>query len=186
VKKKERNGTANADDIEASLVSILVTTPDNTQQVFGSLSNLRIGVSTWVSQIDGESQVKNPEITRYIAAIMGLERKLNRKQTALSELADRVSHIQRQLAHVDFENIQIISNLASIYSDVLSPLANKIQVAGNPNHLAIETNQKRVRALLLAGIRSAVLWRQLGGKRRHILFNRKTLVHNAKKALREM
>ena len=68
----------------------------------------------------------------------------------------------------------------------MSPLAPKIQVAGNPQHLSLEANQKRVRALLLAGIRSAVLWRQLGGKRRDILFFRKKLLNTTKNVLKEI
>ncbi|GAM56239.1 hypothetical protein JCM19232_5254 [Vibrio ishigakensis] len=39
--------------------------------------------------------------------------------------------------------------------------------------------QAKVRALLLAGIRSAVLWRQVGGKRRHLIFSRKKMVEQA-------
>lgn len=186
VKAIARSGEANKEAIEASLSSILVTSPDTTQQVYGSLPNLKTGFTTLVAQLDNDNRMKDAEITRYIAAMLGLERKLNRHAKALNELSSRVSHVQRQLAHVDFENSQIISNLASIYSDVVSPLAPKIQVAGNPTYLSIESNQKKVRALLLAGIRSAVLWRQLGGKRRQILFNRKTVLQNGRNALRQM
>jgi high frequency lysogenization protein len=172
--------------VEASLSSILVTSPENTQQVFGSLQNLQIGFTTLVSQLDSDNKLKDAEVTRYIASILSLERKLSRNSKALNELGERVSHVQRQLAHLDFENNQITTNLASIYTDILSPLATKIQVAGNPQNLSIETNQKRIRALLLAGVRAAVLWRQLGGKRRQILLNRKTLLVSARNALRVM
>ena len=34
----------------------------------------------------------------------------------------------------------------------------------------------RIRSLLLAGIRSAILWQQMGGKRWHFLFARKSIV----------
>lgn len=181
-----RNGEVDEAAVEASISSILVTSPDNTQQVFGSLQNLKVGFSTLVSQLDSDNKLKDAELTRYIASILGLERKLSRNNKGLSELAKRVSHVQRQLAHVEFEHTQIVSSLASIYSDIVSPLATKIQVAGNPQHLGIEANQKKVRALLLAGVRSAVLWRQLGGKRRHIFFNRNSLVDAGRNALRDM
>ncbi|WP_395342644.1 high frequency lysogenization protein HflD [Ningiella sp. W23] len=179
-----RNGEADETACEASISSILVTNPENTQQVYGALSNLSIGFSTVVEQLDSNVKQKDAELTRYIASILGLERKLSRNTKALNELAERVSHVQRQSAHIGFESAQIYSSLASIYSDVVSPLAPKIQIAGNPNHLSLESNQKKVRSLLLAGIRSAVLWRQLGGKRRHILFSRSKIVHAAKHAVR--
>ncbi|GLR70385.1 high frequency lysogenization protein HflD [Agaribacter marinus] len=183
VKSIARRGVVDADALEASISSILVTSPENTQQVYGANSNLRVGFVTLVAQLDNSGQ-KDAELTRYIASILSLERKLAKNKNALNELAQRVSHVQRQLAHVDFEHQQIISSLASIYSDIVSPLAPKIQVAGNPEHLGIESNQKKVRALLLAGIRSTVLWRQLGGRRRDILFSRKKIVASAREAMR--
>jgi len=181
-----RKGSADETAVEACLSSILVTTPENTQQVYGSLQNLKIGFTTLVSQLDSNNKLKDAELTRYVASIMGLERKLSKHPEILAKLGERVSHVQRQLSHVDFENVQIISNLASIYSDIVSPLAPKIQVAGNPQHLSVETNQKKVRALLLAGVRSAVLWRQLGGKRRYILFQRSAMVESGRSALRSI
>lgn len=179
-----RKGSADAQAIEASISSILVTAPDNPQQVYGSLPNLSIGFSTLVAQLDNDSRHKDAEITRYVASILSLERKLSKHPSALSDLGERISHVQRQLAHVDFEHGQIMSSLASVYTDVVSPLAPKIQIAGNQQHLSSPTNQHKVRALLLAGVRSAVLWRQMGGKRRHILFNKSQILKAAKQAVR--
>jgi high frequency lysogenization protein len=179
-----RKGNADAQAIEASISSILVTAPDNPQQVYGSLPNLTVGFKTLVAQLDNESRHKDAEITRYVASLLSLERKLSKHPTALNNLGERISHVQRQLGHIDFEHSQIMSSLASIYTDVVSPLAPKIQIAGNQQYLSIETNQHKVRALLLAGVRSAVLWRQMGGKRRHILLNKNQILKAAKQAVR--
>ena len=184
VQSVARKGSADPQAIETSVSSILVTNPDSPQQVYGALPNLKIGFVTLVAQLDNESRHKDAEITRYIASILSLERKLSKHPTALDKLADRISHVQRQLAHVDFEHSQIMSSLASVYTDVVSPLAPKIQIAGNQQHLSQETNQHKVRALLLAGVRSAVLWRQMGGKRRHILFRKSQILKAAKQAVR--
>lgn len=179
-----RKGSADAQAVEASISSILVTAPDSPQQVYGSLPNLLVGFSTLVAQLDNESRHKDAEITRYVASILSLERKLSKHPTALNDLGERISHVQRQLGHVDFEHSQIMSSLASVYTDVVSPLAPKIQIAGNQQHLSSSSNQHKVRALLLAGVRSAVLWRQMGGKRRHILFNKSQILKAAKQAVR--
>lgn len=181
-----RKGEAEHNSLEASISSILVTSPESTQQVYGAITNLKVGFTTLIDQLDSNSKIKDSEITRYIASMLSLERKLSRNHAALKELGERVSHVQRQTAHVGFENTQTLSSLASIYSDVLSPLAQKIQIAGTPEVLSVEINQKKVRTLLLAGIRSAVLWRQLGGQRRQILLSRNKLVHAAKQTLRYM
>jgi high frequency lysogenization protein len=184
VQSVARKGSADAQAVEASISSILVTAPDNPQQVYGSLPNLLVGFSTLVAQLDNESRHKDAEITRYVASILSLERKLSKHPTALNDLGERISHVQRQLGHVEFEHSQIMSSLASVYTDVVSPLAPKIQIAGNQQHLSSSTNQHKVRALLLAGVRSAVLWRQMGGKRRHILFNKSQILKAAKQAVR--
>ena len=184
VQSVARKGSADTQAVETSTSSILVTNPDSPQQVYGALPNLKIGFTTLVAQLDGESRHKDAEITRYVASILNLERKLSKHKTALNDLGNRISHVQRQLAHVDFEHAQIICSLASVYTDIVSPLAPKIQIAGNQQHLSLETNQHKVRALLLAGVRSAVLWRQMGGKRRHILFNKSQILKAAKQAVR--
>ena len=184
VKSIAQTGEANTEALEASISSILVVSPDSTQQVFGSLSNLRIGFQTLVEQLDGETKNKDAIITRYVASILSLERKLAKNKKALNDLGDRISHVQRQLAHVDFEHQQIVSSLASVYTDIISPLAPKIQVAGSQQFLSQPAVQHKVRALLLAGVRAAVLWRQMGGKRRQILFNKGHILEAAKQALR--
>ncbi|NVK57851.1 MAG: high frequency lysogenization protein HflD [Alteromonadaceae bacterium] len=181
-----RTGEADKQAVEASLSSILVTDADTTQQIFGQLDNLKTGFKVIVTQLGDHSSKKDTELTRYIASILGLERKLARNKKTMSELGERISHVQRQLAHTDFESTQILSSLASIYSDVVSPLAPKIQIAGNPNYLSLPLNQHRVRAILLAGVRAAVLWRQLGGQRRQIIFKRKAILRSAQQALRLM
>ena len=106
VQQIARTGDVDEQACEASLSSILVTNPENPQQVFGALDNLGIGFKTLASQLSNKAGSKDTEVTRYIASILGLERKLSRNPKALAELADRISHVQRQLAHVDFQNNQ--------------------------------------------------------------------------------
>ena len=181
-----RRGSCDENAFEASISSICVTDADNTQQIYGQLSNLQTGFQTIINQLNNNAPAKDAELTRYIARMLGLGRKLAQHHSALNELGTRISHVQRQLGHVAFEHKQILASLASAYVDIVSPLAPKIQVAGNTAHLSQTSQQEKVRALLLAGVRSAVLWRQLGGKRRHILFKRKHLLQQAKQALQTM
>jgi high frequency lysogenization protein len=57
-------------------------------------------------------------------------------------------------------------------------------VRGEPVYLQNPDNQNRIRALLLAGVRAAWLWRQVGGSRWKILFARKRLLAAADEYLR--
>lgn len=184
VQQLARKGALDKIALEASLSSILVTDPKTAQQVFGSLNNLKTGFKTLASQLAYDSKNKDVEMTRYIMALLSLERKLAKNPQSLATLAERISHVQRQLAYVDIENEQVHASLASIYSDVISPLAPKIQISGNAHILKTSVNQQKIRAILLAGVRAAVMWRQMGGKRRQLLFQRKHIVTSAIEALK--
>jgi len=98
-------------------------------------------------------------------------------------MGQRLDQVKRQLHHFTINDDAVIANMASIYSDIISPLGAKIHVAGSPNQLQQQAVQQKIRTLLLAGVRAAVLWRQVGGKRRHLFFSRKALVKTAKQQL---
>lgn len=176
VKNLARSGKVEPNAFESSIESVVITDPKQTIDTFGGLEKLSPGIATLESQLNNKSGRKDSEITRYIADILGLERKLTRNSSSLGELANRIEHIKRQQMHSSLFEAPMIANLASVYKDVISPLGSKIQVAGNPDILKQAGIQDKVRAVLLAGIRAAVLWRQLGGKRRNIIFQRNKIL----------
>jgi len=186
VKKIARGNEFENQVLMTSLNSITMTDPENTEQVFGDTSQLALGYQTLLAQLSGQSTNKDVEITRYIANLLSIERKLSANSQSMAALGERISNVQRQQLHLELTDSQILSNLASIYTDVVSPVARKIQVAGDPEMLKRPDNQHRVRAILLAGIRAAVLWRQLGGKRRHILFSRQQILDSAEHTLKNI
>lgn len=184
VQQVAKNGHCDNDAFETSLKSIMNTTPTNTVSVYGRESDLKLGLECLVKGID--STPTGSEITRYIISLMALERKLGSRNDAMSQLGDRIQMLERQLDHFELLSEQMISNLASVYLDVVSPIGPRIQVTGTPSVLQQTSNQHKVRALLLSGIRSAVLWRQVGGKRRHLIFGRNKMVEQAKILLARM
>ncbi|WED27887.1 high frequency lysogenization protein HflD [Vibrio sp. DW001] len=177
VQQVAKDGYCDTDAFEASVKAIINTTPSNTLEVYGRESDLKIGLECMVKGID--STPAGSEVTRYIISLMALERKLNEKNEAMAQLGERIQMIERQVNHFDLFDEQMISNIASIYLEVISPIGPRIQVTGTPSVLQQTTNQHKVRALLLSGIRSTVLWRQVGGKRRHMVFGRKKMVEQA-------
>ena len=183
VKQIARSNEYDKQALATSLNSIAITDSDSTEQVFGDVNQLTLGFQTLLNQLSNQSNNKDVEVTRYIANLLAIERKLSGSKKTMVALGERISNIQRQQLHLNISDSQMLSNLASIYTDVVSPVARKIQVAGDPEILKRPDNQHRVRALLLAGIRAAVLWRQLGGKRRHILFSRQQILASAQDTL---
>ncbi|OED66293.1 lysogenization regulator HflD [Vibrio tasmaniensis ZS-17] len=184
VQQVAKDGRCDKDAFEASLNAILNTNPANTVVVFGREANLKLGLECLVKGID--STPAGSDITRYIISLMALERKLSARNDSMSQLGDRIQTAERQTEHFDLFDEQMISNLASIYLDVVSPIGPRIQVSGTPAVLQQTSIQHKVRALLLSGIRSAVLWRQVGGKRRHLIFGRKKMIEQAQILLARM
>ncbi|HIF9240129.1 TPA: high frequency lysogenization protein HflD [Photobacterium damselae] len=179
VQQVAQTGRCDSEMLTATLESILVTDPANTLAVYHSdEANLRIGLEALVKDIDNTSS--GNELTRYLVGVMALERKLSGRRDSMAQLGDRIDLLKRQTEHFELLEEQMLSNIASVYLDIISPLGPRIQVSGTPAQLQIPQVQHKVRALLLAAIRSAVLWRQVGGKRRHLIFGRKQMVEQAK------
>ncbi|MCG3759757.1 lysogenization regulator HflD [Vibrio cincinnatiensis] len=177
VQQVARDGRCDSNAFATALQAILNTNPSSTLDVFGNEVNLKVGLESLVNGID--STPAGNEMTRYIISLMALERKLNSRRDAMAQLGDRLQTLERQVAHFDLLDDTMISNLASVYLDVISPIGPRIQVTGTPTVLQQTANQHKVRALLLSGIRCAVLWRQVGGRRRHLIFGRKKMIEQA-------
>lgn len=168
---------------QTTISSIVATDPESTVDVYGALKNLKLGFEVLIAQL-GDKATKDQEITRYVASLLTLERKITQSDGKLAAIGERIDNIKRQTSMMSIFENQMIANLASIYKDNVSPLPHKIQVAGDPASLKQQSIQDKVRALLLGGIRSAVLWRQLGGKRRNIIFQRGKILQSAENTLK--
>jgi len=186
--------------LQACLHSIIVTNPSQPEDVFNyspkndddetPLSDeqnyqtwLKPGYQHIVNQL-GNAQDKDLGLTRYNIGITSLERKLAKRNDLLSMMGERIGQVKRQLHHFAISDEQVIANFAGIYSDIISPIGAKIQINGDNIQLQQPNVQKKIRALLLAAMRACVLWRQLGGKRRQLLFNRKKIIAIAEQKLR--
>ncbi|MFM5463093.1 high frequency lysogenization protein HflD [Aeromonas simiae] len=181
VQQVARNGSCDEAALRESLSSVLVTNPSHPLEVYNNTHlAIRDGYRALVEQLGADGSQKNAELTRYVVSLIALERKLPKRRDLLAMLSERIGQIDRQLQHFDLLDEQVLANMASIYSDLISPIGPRIQVAGTPLYLQQPMVQHKVRALLLAGIRAVVLWRQLGGSRTQIIFARKKMVELAK------
>ncbi len=185
VQQLAHQGHCDSDALHVSLNSVIDLSPDSTLAVFGgSVANLKLGLETLLSVLNaGQRQGLSAELTRYTLSLMVLERKLHASKGALDTLGNRIAGLQRQLDHFDLESDTLMNAMAGIYVDVISTLGPRIQVTGSPAVLQSSQVQAKVRATLLAGIRAAVLWHQVGGGRLQLMFSRGRLCSQAKQIL---
>ncbi len=184
VRSLATTGQVDNSDMEASLETLFVTDPENTLAVYGRVENLYTGLQTLIQQLHGKAQ-RDMDIARYVISLLHLCNKLMKNNTMMSQLAEGVERARAQLAHFPLTHENVIANLAGTYSDTISQLQPKIMIAGDSRYLSDNTNANKVRALLLAGMRSAVLWRQLKGNRWQILLHRNRFIEEAKYLLEE-
>ena len=165
-------GTISENDLHTSVESIFETEPDDVIQVFGDIKNLSIGFKTLLNQLDKDSSNRNMDISRYVVSMLFLERRLMKNPEMLETLSTGVELATRQSEHFSTTHENVIANLADLYSRTISELGPRIMVNGEQSYLETTAISNKIRTTLLAGIRSAVLWQQLGGRRWHVIFNR--------------
>jgi len=162
------------------LGSIFNTDPDTTLGVYGDVAALQAGFETLLGQLGSDNARRDMELTGYAIALLHLERKLNRQPEMLRTLGDGIGKISAQAEHFEPTDPAVIAALAELYSDTISTLQPRIMVKGEQSILTGTDSRNMIRALLLGGMRAAVLWRQCGGKRMQLLIRRKALLRDCR------
>lgn len=170
-----RTGHCPTQLIETAVRSILCTQPDNVLEVYGSLENLHEGRNVLGQIINTQAKAPNQLPIRYALAAIQLESRLHKDADMLSKLARGIDLISHKVQHFGADHANVTEAVAQLYLDTLSTYKNRIQISGMPNHLQNPAVAARIRSLLLAAIRAAMLWRQVGGRRWHLIFKRKAL-----------
>jgi high frequency lysogenization protein len=149
-----KTGLISQDSLVNSLHCIFVQNPESISDVYHGTDDIKLGIETLANLLTKFDLQQHGDIVRYILAITALERNLSTR----TDISDSIS---RSLPSIEsFYPNQIdtcISSLAEVYGNSLAML------------------EPRIRALLLSGLRSAVLWHQLGGRRWHLLLSRSSM-----------
>ena len=165
------DGRADAAATESSLASVFRIDSDSASDVFGGLGGVRLGLEVLIANLDGPQ--RDAAIAQLGIGVLRLERKLARRQPLLGRLREGIDAIQRQVEHLGVTHASVQARLAELYAETLSRLTPRIVVHGNPLQLSDPRRVEQIRALLLAGVRAAVLWRQVGGNQWRLLLHRR-------------
>lgn len=171
VQQLATTGNADTDAFSASIASVLKLDADSVFDVFGGL----VGVSFGLQQLDRQLSSRvtaSPEQARYAAQLVHLQKQLANKPEMLRTINAGVTKAQTQAEHFGLLHENVLANLADIYHSTISTLQPRIMVVGDQNHLSNPITVNKIRALLLAGIRSSLLWRQCGGSRWRLVLTR--------------
>ncbi len=175
--KIARTGQVSEASMSCMLGSLLVRDPKSTLDVYGGDDlNLRDGYRALISSLERNPAALQREPLRYSLALIGLERQLDKRDDMLQIMGSRLDQIQQQVEHFGLVHDNVIAACGGLYQDTTSTFRQRIQVHGDMRFLQQPNNAAKIRSLLLAGIRSARLWRQLGGHRWQLVFSRGKLL----------
>lgn len=172
---------------QTTVNTLFVENPQNTLDVFGGdVQNIQTGVKTLLAQMSSDQAVsdRNIEITKYVLSLMILEKNVSKTDGVLDKVFRVIESAKGQRDHFDDFHDNVIATLARAYSDNISQVNPRIMVNGAHGHLQNPKVANKIRALLLAGIRATLLWRQVGGSRWGLLWNRKKYLRSAQSLYR--
>ncbi len=185
VRDLAKDGAVNEDAFNALINSIYKIDAPDVVTVYGGEQNVRMGLLEIIHLLGNDKKPTDPTISRYVISMFHLERKLIHRAEMLSTLTRRVNIAISQAKYFSPTHPNVIASLADIYLNTLGTLPYRIQILGNAKYLNQTEIVNKVRAILLAGVRSAVLWQQMGGARWQIIFCRSKLTNMAKQILQK-
>lgn len=183
VRRIADTGQANAAVLTTALDSVFRIDAPTPAEVYGGSTAVRPGLMLLRDYFTNEA--RDEQLPRLALAVIQLERRFVRDR----ELGHRVQEgILAQAPEVErlgsSTHPEVLSALGALYAETLSHLRPRVLVQGNPHYLAQASVVAEVRAVLLAAIRSAVLWRQLGGSLWDFLLRRREMLAAVKAHLR--
>jgi len=166
-----------------AIQSLFVFDPKNVPDTFGGIANLTRGL-TWLAKFTtAAAKATDREMIQYLMSILYLMRLMLKDKPRLNRLHERLLIAKNQVNYFHEQHPQVIASLADIYAESISSLPFRIQIRGLRQVLTQAAAMQTVRCLLLGGLRAAVLWQQVGGRRWQLLLMRQRLALTAKQLL---
>ncbi len=186
-----KNGKEINQSVETCIHSLFQIDSGSVIDIYGGTKGLTNGFKVLAKQLSqSDKQAREIELIRYVFALIYLERRLIKQTELMNTLSTGVKNARGQADYFSSEtHSNVIANLADLYQKTVSTLNPKIMVHGEPEILSNPDNANIIRALLLSGMRAAILWRQCGGSRWQLLFGRRKIVDSCatllEKSIRE-
>lgn len=171
-----KTGSYPMEFLEPSIHSLFVFSPDTAADLYGGVAGVKLGLHNLSNLLADKNAAENHDLVRYVFSMLYLERKFAADQEMMSVVRARLEHTSFRAEHFSDNVSELCHGISGIYQDTLSGLRFRIRVTGSAQLLQDSVNADIIRALLLAGIRAAFLWRQLGGRRWSLLLRRKKLL----------
>jgi high frequency lysogenization protein len=174
VRRIAETGQSENDAAQAVLDSVFRIDADSAAAVYGGGRALEPGLRALGDHLARRGG--DPMLPRLGLATVQLERRFSSEPNTLAAVANGIAAIAPQAETLGSTHPEVLAALGGLYADTISHLRPRIMVQGNPHYLGQPGVVSEIRALLLAAVRSALLWRQLGGSQWQFLFARRAML----------
>jgi len=183
VRQAANHGTWSGYAADTCLGSLLEIEADTVDEIYGSANHLRLGAETLISVLQGDRRYM--ESLGYAVSIMQLENNFRKKQAMQGHIGSELLSIAEYDDDTEIHEIKDLQarKIAELYTKTISTISPRIVINGRPQHLQVDRTVNWIRTLLFSSLRSAVLWRQMGGGRFNLMFGRKKMLEQAQALL---
>jgi len=174
IRRIAETGQAEASVLNTALTSIFQLEADSIAAIYGGLSALRPGLLLLRDYLTNQGQ--DPQLPKLALSVLQLERRFSADKKMDQKVHQGIMtarHLAERYASITHP--EVMTSLGGLYADTISHLRPRVMVQGNPHYLGQAPLVAEIRAILLAALRSAVLWRQLDGSYWDLAFRRRAM-----------
>ena len=182
VRRIAETGQSDAAAVQTMLDSVFRVDAETPQAVYGNARDLAPGLRLLRDYFNKENG--DEALPRLALSVLQLERRFVSEGNTVAAVSGGIAEISPQAQSAGSTHPEVLSALGGLYADTISHLRPRVMVQGNPHYLGQAGVVAEIRAILLAAVRSAVLWRQLGGSYWDFLLSRRAMADAASEWLR--
>ena len=171
-----RTGSYPDEFLAPSINSLFKFDAESTAEIYGGISGVKLGLHNLAALLASTNEPESRDILRYVFGVLHLEKRFSAHPDMPAVVRSRLEHTQFRSEYFSTHVQEVCHSLSGVYQDTISTFKYRIKVTGSMQQLQNPNNADVIRALLLAGIRSAGLWRQLGGRRWRLVTQRRRLL----------
>ena len=171
-----RTGMVTPDRLRTAMTALLCTDAEQALVLYRDPEALRAGLDLLEPLLQGERRAEAAEVLRYAVSVLYLQRRLLRDAATRKRIYAGIEHGAAQARLFSPTHDNVLASIDQCYQDTFGRYRFRIQVRGESGYLRQPGVTIRVRCLLFAAIRAAVLWHQCGGRRWHLLLRRNSLL----------
>ena len=173
VRRIAETGQSDTATLQLALDSVFRLDAADTAAAVGGVDAVRPGLRLLRDYLAGTN--KDEALGKLAMAVMQLERRFVADGAMTERVRTGLRALQGPVERLGSPHHDVVAGLASLYADTISHLRPRVMVQGNPHYLGQAGVVAEIRALLLAALRAAVLWRQMGGSLWDFLFRRRDM-----------